>query len=433
MDKVIISDKIYISNPTKNELDNITNALTYKIPKPFNPNATLYRYVPFEVIKNYKIISNSVISIPQTRTDLITEGTEIIDKRSSIPVEFPDPIYPLYDNQQIVYDRVEGNAIINAAPGWGKTFTALYLAHKLKQKTLVIVHTLFLRDQWIGSIKSLFKESCGVISSGKIDHDSFITISNIQTLKKYATSLNKSFGLVIVDECHHVPSSTFTETLSKFHSKYKIGLSGTLQRKDGKQVLFKDAFGDNVIKTQGNVMVPSVKLLNTKFSTDGNLGWADRISELLTNSKYKEFIANLAKAHVDMGYCVLILSDRTEFVDAMPILLGNKCVSITGKTKDREIIVNKTLLGEIDCISASTRIFSEGISINRLSAVILANPINNDSLLEQIIGRIQRFHENKLDPLVIDIQLSGYADAKQNNSRRGFYMRKGWRTEDIKI
>jgi hypothetical protein len=52
--------------------------------------------------------------------------------------------------------------------------------------------------------------------------------------------------------------------------------------------------------------------------------------------------------------------------------------------------------------------------------------MSNDSLLEQIVGRIQRIHEEKLTPLVIDIHFSGYADKKQNNDRLGLYMRKGW-------
>ena len=52
--------------------------------------------------------------------------------------------------------------------------------------------------------------------------------------------------------------------------------------------------------------------------------------------------------------------------------------------------------------------------------------MSNDSLLEQIVGRIMRLHEDKLNPLVIDIQFSGFADKKQNNDRLGLYMRKGW-------
>ena len=79
------------------------------------------------------------------------------------------------------------------------------------------------------------------------------------------------------------------------------------------------------------------------------------------------------------------------------------------------------------CVAGSRQIFSEGISINVLSCVILAVPISNDSLLEQIAGRIMRIHEDKLQPLIIDMNFSGFSDKKQNNDRLSLYMRKGWK------
>ena len=82
--------------------------------------------------------------------------------------------------------------------------------------------------------------------------------------------------------------------------------------------------------------------------------------------------------------------------------------------------------GEKSCIAGSRQIFSEGISINILSCVILASPIANDALLEQIIGRIMRQHENKLQPVVLDMNFSGPSDKKQNKERLAFYSRKGW-------
>jgi hypothetical protein len=57
--------------------------------------------------------------------------------------------------------------------------------------------------------------------------------------------------------------------------------------------------------------------------------------------------------------------------------------------------------------------------------------MSNDSLLEQIVGRIQRISEGKLNPLVVDINFAGYADKKQNNDRLGLYMRKGWQITTI--
>lgn len=94
--------------------------------------------------------------------------------------------------------------------------------------------------------------------------------------------------------------------------------------------------------------------------------------------------------------------------------------------EERQLAKEQLLSGEKKCVCGSRQIFSEGISVNILSCVILAVPMSNDSLLEQIVGRVQRLHEGKMTPLVIDIQFSGFADKKQNNDRLGLYMRKGW-------
>ena len=101
---------------------------------------------------------------------------------------------------------------------------------------------------------------------------------------------------------------------------------------------------------------------------------------------------------------------------------------ITGGTsyEERNLLKDKIETGEKNCVAGSRQIFSEGISINALSCVILAVPIANESLLEQIIGRIMRQYSNKLQPLVIDLQFSGNSDRKQNKDRIAFYMRKGW-------
>ncbi|MCL5459653.1 DEAD/DEAH box helicase family protein, partial [Loigolactobacillus coryniformis] len=93
---------------------------------------------------------------PQGRTDLIPEGYEILDKRVINEMPFPNPIVDLREGQQVVFDEVDDSCFINALVGWGKTFTALHIARKLGQKTLVVTHTTMLRDQWIKEIKALY-------------------------------------------------------------------------------------------------------------------------------------------------------------------------------------------------------------------------------------------------------------------------------------
>jgi len=346
-------------------------------------------------------------------------------------VPFPDPKFELYEDQQTIYNEVNDTCFINALPGWGKTFTALHLARKFGQKTLVITHTAALRDQWVEEIETLFGCECGIIGGGSLDHeDHFITVANIQTLVKHTTELAKEFGTVILDEAHHCPATTFATTVDSFYARYRIALSGTMIRKDGKHILFKDYFGTVVLKPPAsNTIAPTIHMVKSGIKLKANVTWVDKITDLTQDDKYRQFIADIAKMHIAEGHSVLVIADRVEFLEKVKEYVGEKCLLVTGATsfEDRQKAKAQILAKEKMCIAGSRQIFSEGISINILSCVILAVPMSNDSLLEQIAGRIMRMHEGKLDPIIVDIQFAGYADKKQNTDRLGLYLRKGWK------
>lgn len=425
MPKAVISNRIYLDNPGVEATKLIIKALTYKIKKDTGSK----KFATVETIKNYKILPKGIISMPQGRQDLIPEGYDIVDKRVQYQVPFPDPKFDLRDDQEVVYDEVDDTVFINALVGWGKTFTALHLARKFGQKTLVITHTTALRDQWAEEVKVLFGIDPGIIGSGRIDHeDHFITIANVQTLTKCAAELAKEFGTIILDEAHHCPATTFAQIVDTFYARYRIALSGTMIRKDQKHIVFRDYFGDHVIRPpKSNTLTPVVRVLKPGFILKPGATWVEKINELTQDDSYIRFIAAVALTQMEKGHQVLVIADRVEFLRKVSEYIGDACVLVTGtEGEDRNVAKQQLLNGEKQAIAGSRQIFSEGISINSLSCVVLAVPLSNDSLLEQIVGRIQRMHEGKLDPLVIDIQFSGYADKKQNNDRLGFYMRKGW-------
>ena len=427
MAKAIISNRIYMDNPGVEHTKHVIKSLTYKIHKDTGSK----KFASIETIKNYKSLIKGILSIPQGRMDLVPEGYEIVDKRVLNPVPFPVPKFELYDDQQTIYDQVNDTAFINALPGWGKTFTALHLARKFGQKTLVITHTAALRDQWCEEIRTLFGTDCGVIGGGQMDHDDhFITVANIQTLTKCAGDLAKEFGTIILDEAHHCPATTFASTVDTFHARYRIALSGTMLRKDGKHILFKDYFGTLVLKPPvSNTIPPTIHMVKSGITLKPNATWVDKITDLTQKENYRQFIADIAKMHIRDGHSVLVIADRVEFLEKVKEYVGETCLLVTGNTsfEERQRAKEQILAKEKMCIAGSRQIFSEGISINILSCVILAVPMSNDSLLEQIAGRIMRMHEGKLDPIIVDIQFAGYADKKQNNDRLGLYLRKGWR------
>jgi superfamily II DNA or RNA helicase len=428
--RAVISNRVYISKPEEG-FDNIKKALTYKIEIKGKGQGKL-----IEVIRNYKVLPNNIISIPQGRVDLIPKDYEIIDKRVTVDMPFPVPKFPLRMEQLPVYNEVDSSCFINALVGWGKTFTALHIAAKLGQKTLVVTHTTMLRDQWINAIESLLGMSCGIIGSGKYDIDSAIVVGNVQSVTKYTKELAKEFGTIIMDEAHHCPASTFTAIIDAMYAKYRIALSGTMVRKDGKHILFKDYFGSKLFQPpQSHTLNPVVKILKSGIQLTPGEIWVKKINNLLYDTDYQEYIAVIAKTQVARGHKVLIVADRVEFLHNVKELIGETCMLVTGSTEleERNSIGPRLEAEEVSCIAGSRQIFSEGISVDILSCIILAIPVSNEALLEQLIGRIMRLHPSKinLQPEVIDINFSGFADRKQNNLRLGFYLEKGWEVKSL--
>ena len=409
---------------TEEVQERIDKELTYTIPT-HNP------LDPPEVIKNMGIIRNGLVSLPIGRTDLIPSNYEIIDRRVNKPVEFPKFRFDLRASQKKVYDEIEDNAIINAWVSWGKTFTGLAIAGKLGQKTLVVTHTVPLRNQWAKEVEKVYGIKPGIIGSGQFDLDAPIVIGNTQTLYRNVDKIRKEFGTVILDEMHHVSSPTFSKILDTNYCRYKIGLSGTIERKDGKHVVFRDYFGNTLFKPpKENYMTPTVHIVPSeiRFMDGARIPWANRVTKLANDEEYRHTVALLAAAYAAKGHKVLVVSDRVSFLKACSELTGDKSICVTGDVshEDRETLVDEILYGDKNVLYGTQAIFSEGISVDTLSCLILATPVNNEPLLTQLCGRVIRKKEGKIDPVIIDIHLKGNTARKQASNRVGFYMKQGW-------
>lgn len=407
----------------------IDKELTYKVPAP-NP------VDPPIVIKNMGIVNRNLVTLPIGRTDLIPDDYEIVDKRIKIPIEFPKFKYDLRDSQAEVYNDIEDNAIINAWVSWGKTFTGLAIAGKLGQKTLVVTHTVALRTQWAKEVKKVYGFEPGIIGSGNFDMDTPIVVSNTQTLYRNIDKIKKEFGTIILDEMHHVSSPTFSRVLDTNYCRYKIGLSGTIERKDGKHVVFRDYFSPNVYKPpKENFMTPSVDVFRSeiRFMDGARTPWATRVNNLANNEEYRHTIAMLASAYAARGHKVLVVSDRVGFLKRCAELSGEDAVCVTGEVphEQREDLVDEILYGKKTILYGTQSIFSEGISVNNLSCLILGTPINNDPLLTQLIGRVIRKDEGKKSPKIVDIHLKGNTARKQASNRIGYYMKQGYEIKQL--
>lgn len=430
MRKAVISNRIYMSLKP-DMLDYLTKTLMYTFKVYSQKGGATEEFCDVTRVAN-------VVSIPIGRPDLIPQEYIIVDKRVLPPATFNTFNAELRESQQEIHDTVEDNCLINASVGFGKTITALSLAHKFQTKTLVVVHTSFLLDQWVGEIKKWLDIDCGILGGGKSNLEPPIVVATIQSLSRKWDKLegiSTMFGLIIVDEVHKTPATSYTSSLNKFKARYKIGLSGTLKRKDGKGVLIQDYFGCDIRQPkQENVMMPSVDLIYTEERLEAKRGaFAEGTTKLSQNINYILLLASLCKIYSDRGHKILLVSDRVATLEALYDLVPN-AVLITGhtKTEDREESVSRIVnpKSPFNIILGSIGIFKEGISINPLSCLILGCPTNNLPMLEQLVGRIMRKSEGKLNPVVVDIILKGGIAYNQANNRKQYYEGKNYKLTD---
>lgn len=208
---------------------------------------------------------------------------QFVDQRSrSDAPAFPDYARALWAHQErlVTAGIAKENALLKAVTASGKTSACLALASVLKQRTLVIVHSQALMEQWVErAVAELGYRAAdvGIVGDGKFK----VRDLTIGIQKSVATAIGKDpafaegFGLVICDEVHLFAASTFFASTDPMSARYRIGVSDDAKRKDGKEFLVYDLFGQPVAEVKddevidaGHVMQVEVMVVPTNFTAD---------------------------------------------------------------------------------------------------------------------------------------------------------------------
>jgi len=186
----------------------------------------------------------------KVRQSKLSEGDDIDVAFQGALRDYQVPVVEKY----LSHVLTSSGGLLELCCAWGKTSSSLYILSQLKKKTIVIVHKEFLMNQWIERIQQFLPSArIGKIQGQTIDiENKDIVLAMLQSLsmKDYPSSLFDSFGFTIIDEVHHISSETFSRALYKFVTKYSLGLSATMNRKDGTTKIFKMFLGEVVHKTE---------------------------------------------------------------------------------------------------------------------------------------------------------------------------------------
>ena len=149
---------------------------------------------------------------------------------------------------------------LSSPTGSGKTIMALHIVAQRRQPALIVMHTKDLVHQWIARIQnflSIAEEDIGLIGDGKMVIGKKITVALVQSLYKCAEKVSPHIGNLIVDECHRIPSRTFTDAVTEFDSRYMLGLSATPWRRDKLSKLIFWHLGDVHHEVDKNDLIES--------------------------------------------------------------------------------------------------------------------------------------------------------------------------------
>lgn len=355
--------------------------------------------------------------LTDNRVDL--DNKQQLEFKAELYKEQQEAVNQFFDES----DNVKSGLLI-APCSYGKSFCGVNIAVRSKKKTLVLVHTRLLWNQWKNEFEKQSGYTPGMIGDGLFELKD-VTIGLYISVNHQIDKVKDKFSLVLVDEVHRCPSALFSETVNKLHAKTKIGLTATYSRKDGRHLLLPDYFSPHVVYAK-DWRVKKKPIIHI-YQTDIPFGafnptrdWAKTLNKLYTNDRFIQLVARIANKKIKNGRCPIILAPRVEFLKTLSKLIPNSALIIGGVAdQERDKILSQ--LGEsIDCI-LSTTIFDEGVSAHRADTLFSTEPHNNIPRLIQRIGRIEREHKDKQWPLVIEFWLKGPIVRRQQANRYGWY------------
>jgi superfamily II DNA or RNA helicase len=388
------------------------------------------------------------VILPRGAWQLLPNGTLYTDKRSfpkmrrlNFTVELDAvELDERFEGQtralKSMFEQEQG--LIVRPPGTGKTQIALAFCANVKTRTLILVHTEDILQQWIEYAERALPDAKIGVMRGKEIRPGHITIATVQTFLKRITEepekWQRFFGAVILDEAHHAAASTFEQCLNMLSARYRFGFTASPTRADKKHPYMGWVIGPVIHRKKFSSPVPvKVVPIQTDFyyGFRGAWDWGNLLRKLISDDKRNQQIAEVIDAEVQAGNSILILSRRIEHLERIAALATEDVEILAAATRtkaERKEILADFKSGRIRAVAA-TQLADEALDVPIISRVVLAHPGKHDGRIIQQAGRALREHPDKRDAVIYDV-----VDRKVGVLRRQWNQRKQfYKREKIKI
>lgn len=368
---------------------------------------------------------------------------KVVDKRNcgdKIDIKFNGK---LSEEQELsLYKMLEyDTGILHAPTVFGKTVICCRMIAEKKVNTLIITHTLQLLKQWKDRLSEFLDiNEVGQIGGGKNILTNKIDVASIKTIWNNGkfNDIVKNYGMIIIDECHHLAAFTYESAVNTVNAKYVYGVTATPDRENGHTPIIKMQCGDIRYEVDFKKFNKELNIPMKVFVKNSHLSFVDKnitdytineinnfiVKDVVRNDKIIEDVKNQFKK----GKNILVLTERIEhmeyFGEKLSKLtnniflyhggLGNKILRKYDELKE-EIALNN----DNKIIVATDSYIGEGFDDSSLDVLFLTMPISGITKVTQYTGRLHRKNKDKKEILVYD-----YVDDNFRQTRNMFEKRK---------
>ncbi|MEA5617791.1 DEAD/DEAH box helicase family protein [Cronbergia sp. UHCC 0137] len=187
-----------------------------------------------------------VEALQESETDFIDEARQFHPLELVASVEMTP--YP-HQNEALAAWKLAGRRGVVVLPtAAGKTYLAQMAMQATPRTTLIVVPTLDLMHQWYAHLVAAFPDAeVGLLGGGSRDQTP-ILVATYDSAAIHAESLGNKYALLIFDECHHLPTD-FNRVIAEYAiAPYRLGLSATPERTDGKHADLNFLVGQEVYR-----------------------------------------------------------------------------------------------------------------------------------------------------------------------------------------
>lgn len=325
-----------------------------------------------------------------------------------------------------------GYGIIFAPVRWGKTIAAAAAAFKLGVRTIMLVDKISLAQQWLDEIRNpkhtnlakierrLGRKLAGVVAGSvkagslrQLKHFPPLTFTTFQSIHsllkrrpKFMRQQRRAFGLVIVDEVHHSPAYTYAEAISFFHAAHRLGVTGSIKRRDGKHQVMHDIMGPVTGVGTQEQMPCTVSLQFPEVNLNPNTSWGTMVTNIARSFPLMDAVVEQVITDAERGRFVMVHSERNQHLEAMCRMVRRVAPELRAhfihqKTKvpRRKELVELMERGKVKVLFVGN-VFMEGMTIKRADCLHLFPTTTNPETVKQRVGRVRTRLDGKPRPLI---------------------------------